>query len=181
MGLWQRRLAKLSFVLVILLLLETYKDMLGYYTHAGVQWVQDLKNESKSQEAVEVYKDKLDKILKNLQYLKEQGKLSRLPDPSYAKGGQDFEGNRSPHLGAPDNDPPFSVKREGEEEPRPSDPDSPMPCKLGMQPTVDWGHKVVPRFPMNPNKFLYPILKNEPMDQLIGLRQAIMLAIKLNR
>lgn len=54
-------------------------------------------------------------------------------------------------------------------------------CELDKIPTTNWSLEMRPRFLMDPNKFLYPILKNEPVDQLMGLRQAMLLALRLNR
>nr|XP_039269331.1 uncharacterized protein LOC120344269 [Styela clava] len=165
---WQRWLAKLSLVLVAILLFEVYKDVFSGYARQGVAWVQQTKNisqpEPQKAEKNDAYAEKLNTIIQNLEYLQKQGQLTNVQipgkrrSPEYALEGRAV---KPAHISGKDY--------------------SPVPCELGMQPSVDWGYKIVPRFQLNPNKFLYPILKNEPIDQMIGLRQAILLAIRLNR
>lgn len=167
---WQKRLAKISLILVCFLVFEAVNQIFSGYAGNSFSWATSEENTTnKSSEKSSKYDNKLNGILDQLQKLQEQGKISntRLPkkigEPSVAIEGKSYG-----------NEDSFDMKVPGRVY-------SPKPCPLGSQPSVDWGHEIIPRFKLNPYKFIYPILKNEPIDQLIGLRQSILLAIKLNR
>jgi len=45
----------------------------------------------------------------------------------------------------------------------------------------DWTENIKPKIQTDPNKFLVPVLFFGPNNQIHGLREAIILSIKLNR